>query len=155
LRDSIAWKWLDYEFTLGPTEFSFNDSTTIRKLYGGYRFNERWAIEAFSSRTTVNGDLAGFPITADYDITGLRGLAHFNAVFIGIGYWDADISLSSIYTSAFPGDDSDISFLLGGEWSFDDHWGFRLDYELFDADGSNQSDLEALSFGVHYGFGRQ
>jgi Outer membrane protein beta-barrel domain len=146
----------DFAFTLGPTSVSFSDSTTIRSLYGGYRFSERWAVEgSYGSTSTVHGDFSGFPLAFDYDINGLRGLAYFGTIFVGIGYWSADINLTSTYTSAFPGSDSDVSFILGGEWPFGNDWSVRIDYELFDIDGSSQSDPEAFSAAVHYRFGRR
>jgi hypothetical protein len=148
----------DYEFTLGPTSFSFSDSVAIRNLYGGYRFGERWAVEGFLSDTsTVNAAPTPFTsISLDYDILGVRGLAHFRNFFVGVGYWSADVDVSSNPpTSVFLSTDSDISVILGGEWSFKDNWGLRLDYELFDMDRSSQSDIEALSLGVHYNFGKR
>lgn len=148
---------LDFKYTVGPTPDSFSDNATAVKLYGGFRFNERWAVEGtYRSVSTVTGMLGGTAVSADYDSIGLRGLAHFGHLLVGIEYWNAgDVRKPAVFSGALPSNESDVALILGGEWSLNDDWGLRLEYELFDADSSSQSDASALSIGAHYKFGRR
>lgn len=156
---------LDYEEdAFGVT---FEDTALAYKLYGGYRFNETWALEGLYGNTSdlkwsAAGPLPGLgnvtaTLSGDYEILEVRGLAHIRAFFAGIGLWDAEVdatlSGSSTIFGAFSesasSSDSGLSLILGGQWDFE-LWRVRAEYELFDTESS--VDAYTLDLGVHYRF---
>ena len=148
----------DYEEDItGP--FSFSDTAAIYKLYGGYRFNKRWAVEGYlTTAARLKDELyIATPATADLKIAEVRGLAFFGNLFLGIGYWDSRFSTSTMLSGP---SNSDFSLVLGGEWP-KNKWNFRLEAEVFNTDeaawpfGSDHSiNATSLSFGAQYRFGR-
>jgi Outer membrane protein beta-barrel domain len=150
----------DYSHNLGGF-FRFSDTASIGSIYGGYRFNDRWAVEgSYGNTSTLTGRPFGIPLSADFAFMEVRGLAHFGNLYTGVGYWNSDVSRSGFSLGAPElRDDSDVSLLLGGEWSFRRDWTFRLEYELFDTRTLGMTDESTvnssrLSFGAHYRFGR-
>jgi hypothetical protein len=156
---------LDYEEdAFGLT---LDDTTLSYKIYGGYRFDETWAFEAYYGQTddlewTDAGNLPGLGtysarLAGDYDIVSLRGLAHFGWFVVGIGYWDADLSASLTGTSDFTGpfaesasgSDSGASLIAGGEWDLGG-WAIRAEFEYFDTEST--VDAYNLGIGVQFGF---
>lgn len=139
--------WFDYEES--DFGFVFSDSAPAARVYGGYRFTETWAFEAsYSSTADIKDAPFGFPVSANYDILEVRGLAHLGAFLVGLGYWDADISASAFGLSVSDSD-SGASAIFGGEWA-KNSWSFRIEYELFDTESS--VDAAVLGFGAHYRF---
>jgi hypothetical protein len=144
-----------------PTSLSFSDTAPLYKLYGGYRFNKRWAAEGYLATTaTLKDDLfPGIPAGADFDTIEVRGLAHFGRFLAGIGYWDTDFSSAAML--AGPGN-YNFSLIFGGEWLLND-WNFRLEAELFDTEDTDvpffnfhrSTNAASLSFGAQHQFGRR
>jgi hypothetical protein len=138
-----------------------DDTVPIVKLYGGFRFSERWAVEgSYSEPSTLKEDNFGFLTSADFKIMEIRGLAYFGPLFAGVGYWDADID-SGFPAAAvlFPNgrlqsDESDFSVILGGQWTLKNRWDLRLEYELFEVENSPIS-MSTLGIGGHFKFGRR
>jgi Outer membrane protein beta-barrel domain len=143
----------DEGFSIG----TFTDSGPIVKLYGGFRFNERWAVEGSFSRSSTLEDVFIFPgeppTRADFDIFEVRGLAHVSSFVAGVGFWDMTSSSSPPIYYALPRSDSGFSAVVGGQWSFKERWSFGLEYERFDTEGGR--DVTVSSFGAHYGFGKR
>jgi hypothetical protein len=150
---------------------SFSDSATAVELYGGYRFNEWFAIEGRYGATDTLGESATLqsifgPVPAelgiDFQFLTVNALGHIafdNLTLLGgIGYWDADIT--SEIDANVPGfgqvslefDDSDtgIRYTLGLEWAFDP-FALRVQYDLFDIDNA---DASMIGIGAHWVFGR-
>jgi hypothetical protein len=146
---------------------SIDDSTDIFRLYGGFRFDDTWAMEAHYGQS---GDLAWFEsitvpgsgsftadVTSDWRILQVRGIGHFRAFYGGIGYWDADVDLRAVVTDpdnnttdvAISDSDEGYAVIVGGEWEFRD-WAIRAEYEYFNTNSG--VDLSTLSFGGHFKF---
>jgi hypothetical protein len=150
---------LDYE----EEDFglTLEDTTLFYKVYGGYRFDETWAFEAYYGQTddlewTESGFDPGIGdysvrLAGDYDLREVRGLAHLDWFLIGLGYWDADLSASLSGTSDLTGpfsisesdSDSGASIIVGGEWDLDT-LAIRAELEYFDT----ESTVDAYTIGV-------
>jgi hypothetical protein len=150
---------LDYEEdAFGIT---LEDTTLFYKVYGGYRFDETWAFEAYYGQTDdLEWTDSGFDpslgdysarLAGDYDVLELRGLAHFDWFLVGLGYWDADLSASLSGTSDLTGpfsestsdSDSGASLIVGGEWDVGG-MAIRAEFEYFDT----ESTVDAYTIGV-------
>ena len=143
-----------FHWDQGGPLVSLSDTAPIVKLYGGFRFNDRWAVEgSYSNRSHLKDQTIG--IASDFQIIEVRGLAYLGNLFVGVGYWNADIVETRPFfpSAGFRDNDSDFSGILGGEWSFRNRWDLRLDYELFNVQ-NRAKDMSTLSFGAHYKFGR-
>jgi hypothetical protein len=87
----------------------------------------------------------------------VRGLAHLNAFFAGIGYWDADANVTLSVSSPSFGSlsasesvsDSGASVVLGGQWDLE-RVGIRVELEAYDMDDVEHA--YNLGVGVHYRF---
>ena len=151
---------------------SFSDSATAVKVYGGYRFNEWFAVEGSYGKT---GDLEetvplfappfgtlNAEVGANYEFLTVNALGHIAfekmSLFAGLGYWDADISVD--LTVNVPGfgqitdneTDSDDGTMLsaGLEWEFDS-LAVRGELDWFDVE---EADAFMVGVGVHWLFGR-
>lgn len=127
----------------------FSDSAASYKLYGGYRFSETWAFEgAYGSTSDLSDTVFGIPISADYDVLEVRGIAHLGTFLAGFGYFDADVSASA-FGESVSDSDSGATVIIGGEWARND-WRFRVEYEIFDTESS--VDAFVIGFGAHFRF---
>jgi hypothetical protein len=154
---------LDYE----ESDFglTFDDTALAYKVYGGYRFTETWAVEAYYGQTadlewSDSGSIPGVifaRLSGDYETIEIRALAYFNAFVVGIGYWDADLKATLSGTLSFSGpfsysasdSDSGASAILGGEWDID-QWSIRGEIEVFDTDSN--VDAYTVGVGLHFRF---
>lgn len=155
------------DFSESGFGFAIGDSTDLSRLYGGFRFDDRWAMEAHYGQS---GDLmwresATVPgtgtftadVSSSWRILEIRGIGHLGAFYGGLGYWDADVDFDLLLTDpgnqtvmfAFEDSDSGYAVILGGEWELRD-WALRAEYEYFDTDSG--VDLSALSIGAHFRF---
>lgn len=138
----------DYEETVEAFDVEFSDSTTAYRIFGGYRFNDNFALEAGWGAT---GDLEeaysdGVDtaiIRGDYEVLTLRGLAiaPFESVSLygGVGYYDATLDASAtvvgIGQMRFEGDDSGATLVGGLQFDFE-KVSIRGEYEWFDTDSN-------------------
>lgn len=139
---------LDYEETVEIFDLEFSDSTTAYRIFGGYRFNENFALEAGWGAT---GDLQetytdGFDtavIRGDYEVLTIRalGVAPFENVSLygGVGYYDAtlngSVSVIGVGQMGFEGDDSGATLVGGLQFDFG-KVSIRGEYEWFDTDSN-------------------
>jgi hypothetical protein len=156
---------LDYE----EKDFGviLEDKTMAYKVYGGYRFDERWTIEGSYGQTaslewSEFADIPGFgfvsaTLKGDYDVIEIRGLAHFDWFLVGLGYWDADLSATLSGNTSFAGpfdvwasdSDSGTSLIVGGEWHRD-KLVIRSELDYFDTDSA--IDVYTFGVGLHFRF---
>lgn len=138
----------DYEETVDAFGVEFSDSATAYRIFGGYRFNENFALEAGWGAT---GDLEetytdGFDtavIRGDYEVLTVRALAiaPFDSVSLygGVGYYDAtldgSVSIIGFLQESFEGDDSGATLVGGLQFDLD-KVSIRAEYEWFDTDSS-------------------
>jgi hypothetical protein len=141
-----------------------DDTALAYKVYGGYRFNDTWAVEgAFWQpdeltrfATQPAPGIVNATVRAQYDFLETRGLAHVKAFFAGIGYWEADLAANVDVNTTFgpfslPGADSDsgVSVVLGGQWDLE-RVGIRVEVEAYEMD--NVDSAYYYGVGVHYRF---
>ena len=155
----------DYEEDVFGSPY-FSDTAPAYKLFGGYRFNRRWAVEGYLGTTAILKEQVTIstPARIDFDIREIRGLAHFGSFLAGIGFRHVDFSTSPMLAGP---SSSKFSLIVGGEWS-KRKWDFRVEAEAFNTDDRilliNQFPFEqfplehstqatSLSFGALYKFG--
>jgi hypothetical protein len=151
----------------GDGSLALDDTALFYKVYGGYRFNDTWAVEGsygitdeLSESTTEIlppfGTLNA-TVSAEYDFLEARGLAHIKAFFAGIGYWEADLDATLDINTAITGpvsvevSDSDSGALIvfGGQWDLE-RVGIRVEAVAYDMD--NVDSAYNVGVGVHYRF---
>ena len=152
--------YLDYEQS--DAGLSMSDGTTAYRLFGGYRFNENFAVEGGWGTTSdlkdsvvVGGNT--FSVNGDYEIMTVRalGAVPFDMVslFGGVGFYDADQSVSLSINGAplgsFDGSDSGATVIGGVEFSLN-RVSLRAEYEWFDTDST--IDASVLGLGLLFSF---
>ena len=150
---------------------TLEDSAVSYRLYGGWRFSERFAIEGGLGQT---GDLewsdsivdpvlgaVSASLTADYSVKTVRAMFFLPVssvnLFAGLGLYDADTSVSFALsapgvtaTGSADGSDDGATLLTGLEWGLMDSLTFRGEFEWFDTESS--VDAYNLSLALHYRF---
>ena len=169
----------DYSVKLHNEGFPFaiSDAADATRLYGGWRVNENMAIEGSYGQTgALNwsdsisvrdsggrfgpGPRATIDAVArlDWTIAAVSILGHFNWLFVGIGWYDADGSFTFDTDCSCDlgilGTETDVAqsgFLLrlGAEWGFE-RWAIRGQYELHDTEGTVS--IDAISLGASFKF---
>ncbi len=153
---------------------SADDSDSGWKLYGGFQFNDYFALEAFYADLSffdisVSGtaDDGSGPVAYSAD-TGLdpRGFGVYGALMVPIGagfsvvgkaggiHWNADIPLSisgggSLADTSVGDDGTDFAWGGGLRYHVTDHVAVEVQYESFDI---LETDIELISGGVLVGF---
>jgi OOP family OmpA-OmpF porin len=133
---------------------SCDDEGSGFKIFGGYKFNQNFGVEAslvdlgeFSATGpggTASVGVDGFgvaavgmiPISQKFDIFGK----------VGIYMWDAS---GGGVASGISDDGSDIMFGAGVNWSILNRLGLRAEWERFDVDGD---DVDFISIGAQFNF---
>jgi len=131
-----------------------DDEDTGLKIFGGFKANENFAIEALwadlgeVSATGPGGTASisvdGFGIAA----VGIIPLGERFGIFgkVGAFMWDA----SGGGAASGVGDDgTDLMFGAGVSWNLTNHFGLRAEWERFDIDGD---DVDFLSVGAQFNF---
>jgi len=136
---------IDFSGDLLGTSISFDDSDTAFRVFGGWQFNEFFAVEGGyvdggTASETLN--VGGTDVDFDIDMTGfdlmLRGTLPMGESFYGFAeagmvFWDADFSATSGGSTASDSDSGD-DFAYGAGFGFDfsDNAGVRVEYVLYD-----------------------
>jgi Outer membrane protein beta-barrel domain len=150
------------------------DEVTIRKLMGGFEFNEHLALEINYGKTddirqsgTENvppfGDVTG-NLVLDFTITSLTALGQlpfeWGALLAGLGYFSSENDFTDTLTSdccdpsVIGGTirDEGLTGLLGIEWRFGrfgTRYAVRLEYQWWDI---SDADSSAAGLTFSYGF---
>ncbi len=135
-----------------------DDSDTGFKLFGGYRFNENWAVEGFyadfgapeddflgivSTEITGYGAqiVGAFPVSDQVELFGKFG-------FIS---WDEDFSVLGIVANSDDGED--LTYGIGVTFNVNEQVSIRGEWEFYDiADSAGDIDVDLLSVGIEYKF---
>ena len=133
-------------------ERGIDDDDTGGKIYGGYRFNDYFAVEGNYYDFGDNADgrnelgidgvglaaIGSIPLSDQFSIFGK----------VGIHSWDADIS--GPIAGRFSDDsDEDVFYGIGLEYEFNQHWNIRGELERYEVD---DFDLDVASVGITYLF---
>lgn len=133
-------------------DFGLDDDTTGGKIYGGYRFNEYFAVEASYfdfgelenrvSSLEIDGfgisAVGSYPVTSKLEIFGK----------LGVQYWDAD-ARGPIVQGLNDDSDTDAFYGIGVRYSITDSISIQAEAERYEIE---DIDLDAASIGVSYKF---
>lgn len=147
---------------------SVDDSDTAWKIFGGYRMNANFGLEAaymdygtISADSIVTAPSAG-TVGIDLDTTawlldavGYLPLGSGFEVFgkLGVALWDIEGSVSaagggSSFSGSADDDGSDFHFGVGASYALTDNIGVRAEWERVNAD----DDLDAWTVGAQMSF---
>jgi OOP family OmpA-OmpF porin len=157
----------------GTSSISDRDRDGAWKLYGGYRFNQWFALEGgyfdlgkfgYTATTVPAGTLRGdirvkglnldvvgtYPLTPQFSVFGRLGATHSRTegAFSGTG---AVVTASQTRASS-----TDAHVGLGFGYAFNNSWAMRLEGERQRIDDSvgNKGHIDLFSIGVVYTFGQ-
>ncbi len=132
----------------------FSDQPFSIKVFGGYEFNEKFALDVayFSTLQDAEDDVLGVPIDLSLDGFTIRAVGAYptsdNFSILGsIGFWDGDAEASVFGASASAGDDG-ITLGVGGKYRFKSV-SIRGEFEWFDSDDT----IWTILVGVQVNFG--
>jgi OOP family OmpA-OmpF porin len=133
---------------------SCDDEDTGFKIFGGYKANEHFAIEALWAdlgEVSVSGPGGSLSLSVDGFGAAAVGILPLNEKFglfgkIGMFMWD--ISGGGLASGASD-DGTDIMFGAGVNWNLTQKFGLRAEWERFDVDGD---DVDFLSIGAQFNF---
>lgn len=141
------------------------------KLFGGYRFHENFAVEAFyadfgeidldlAAGDTVEGMVALVPIDFNIDAQSFGASAILLLPVsdevdffgkLGIHSWDVDANLSGGGITVDADDNgTDAFFGVGASFAPTENVSLRLEYEAYLFDGSNDLGLTTLGLELHF-----
>jgi opacity protein-like surface antigen len=142
--------------TIEVDEVDFDESDTAFKIFGGYQFNENFAVELTyldggAPEMTVSGP--GVTGSVEAEVTGLNAavlgripLASTFAIFGKIGLTSYDVEATGRVNNQVivSGSDSseEITYGVGGAFSFGPSFEMRAEYEMADI---NDGDYSLLS----------
>jgi OmpA-OmpF porin, OOP family len=137
----------------------FDESDTSFKVFGGYSFNQHFAVELgyfdggsqeadFGFGDSVSVELGGLVASAVGRLPMGESFALFGKV--GFASYDAEVTgrVNGVVVIQEDGSDEDITYGVGGEFDFG-QFGLRAEYELLDVDGA---DVTMLSVGGFFRF---
>jgi OmpA-OmpF porin, OOP family len=146
------------EASVEVNEASFDGSDTSFKVFGGYAFNQHFAVEA-AWFDGGKADESFGPATVEVELSGLNasavGRLPLGNVFtlfgkVGFATYDAEISVRAPGQSlSEDGSDEDLSYGVGGDFRFGRAFGLRAEYEVVDA---SDAEFNVLSVGGVYRF---
>ncbi|HWH47918.1 MAG TPA: outer membrane beta-barrel protein [Burkholderiales bacterium] len=133
---------------------SCDDKDTGLKIFGGFKFNPNFGVEAsWVDLGEVSASGPGGSASVEVDGFGVAavGMIPINPQFgvfgkLGAYMWDATGGGAA---SGASDDGTDIMFGAGVNWNFSSHFGLRAEWERFDIDGD---DIDFLSIGAQYNF---
>ncbi len=136
-----------------------DDSDTGFKLFGGYRFNENWAVEGFyadfgAPESTPFGIPASTEITGyGAQIVGAFPVSDQVELFGKFGFisWEEDFSVLGIVAGSDDGED--LTYGIGVTFNVSEQVSIRGEWEFYDiADSFGDIDVDLLSVGFEYKF---
>ena len=139
---------------LGGPGISCDDEDTGLKIFGGFKFNPNFAVEASwvdLGEVSASSPLGSASVEVDGFGVAAVGMIPINPQFsvllkVGAYMWDAS---GGGLASGSSDDGTDVMFGAGVGWSFTNNFGVRAEWERFDIDGD---DIDFLSVGAQYNF---
>jgi OOP family OmpA-OmpF porin len=150
---------VDFSGDIDGTLFSFDDSDTAFRVFGGWQFNENFGLEAGyvdGGSATETFNIEGTDVDVDIDVTGidllLRGILPMGESFFafaqaGVIFWDADFKASALGTSESDSDSGeDLAYGAGIGFNFSENAGVRAEYMIYDISGTDVDSILASIF---------
>ncbi len=156
-RIGIAAIFPDFQDDVADADYE--DSSVGVKFYAQYQFNDWFGLEGAWHDTGELEDLspaAGSELGLSFDGFSLQGLAYLPwktedlQAYLKAGYFDFDDELTVGGDVVSSGSESGVVAGAGAIWSVSDRFGFRADFDWFNAD---VGDLWTINLGVEYYFG--
>jgi len=136
-----------------------DDSDTGFKIFGGYDFNQYFAVEVSyldlgEASASEAGDSLSVGVTAlTASAVGRLPLSDMFALYGKLGYASYDVNvdfnIAGFGSGSGSDSDSDLIYGVGGALSFGGNFEARLEYEAINVDGG---DLNMISIGGLYRF---
>ncbi len=136
-----------------------DDSDTGFKLFGGYRFNENWAVEGFyADFGEPEGTPFGIPVSTEITGFGAQIVGAFPVsdqveLFGKFGFisWEEDFTVGGFGTSSDDGED--LTYGIGVTFNVSEQVSIRGEWEFYDiADAAGDIDVDLLSVGFEFSF---
>jgi len=150
---------------------SADDSDTVFKIFGGWKFTPNWAVELAyveGGEYTASGtDSSLGTADAKIDVSGFNlaalGILPISEKFsvqgkVGIFFWDQDATANSTVfgSESFSESGNDPMFGVGATWNFSKQFGLLVEYEKFldvgNKDTTGESDVDVLSASLVFNF---
>ena len=117
----------------------FSDSPISGKVFGGYEFNDNFAVDVayFSTIDDASDDVLGIPIDLSLDGFTIRAVGAYPtsdkfSLLGSVGYWDGEAEASAFGISESASDDG-ITLGVGGKYRFGSA-SIRGEFEWFDSE---------------------
>ena len=147
------------EGTVKVDSVDFDESDTSFKVFGGYSFNQNFAIELAyldggDAEMSIGNSAVGVELSGlNASAVGSIPLGDVFTLFGKIGFmsYDAEVSARVGGSTVFSekGSDEDISYGIGGAFSFGKSFSLRAEYEMLDA---SDAEFNVLSIGGSFRF---
>jgi OOP family OmpA-OmpF porin len=161
---------------INTTGFSTDEKDTGWKIFGGYKVNRNFAVEAaymdvgnFDAKTTASIPSLGIgatPLTLTFKVKDLFNIAAVGilpitnqfSVFGKLGgyYAKTEIRASAVSTASNSDTNTNLFFGIGVGYDFTRNFGLRAEWERFNKVGDKeetfQGDVDFFSLGVVYRF---
>ena len=166
---------LDYEDA--GYRIDFSDTTTITKIYSGFRFSEKFAVEGyFSGSADIDSNVAGAiggivpneggpgfgggvftgNFSGDFDVLEVRVIAHTRRAYFALGLFSSDFeavfsgnSVLGPFRTSISDSEGGYTLAIGLQWDLD-NISIRGEYEYFDM--SSPADATIIGASAHYRF---
>lgn len=117
----------------------FSDTPFSVKVFGGYEFNEYFAVDVayFSTLEDASDDIFGIPVDISLDGFTIRAVGAYptsdNFSLLGsVGFWDGDAEASGFGSTASASEDG-LTLGVGGKYRFESV-SIRAEFEWLDSD---------------------
>ena len=132
----------------------FSDSPISGKVFGGYEFNENFAVDVayFSTLEDASDDVLGIPLDISLDGFTIRAVGAYPtsdkfSLLGSVGYWDGEAEASALGIGASASEDG-ITLGVGGKYRFESV-SIRGEFEWFDSDDT----IWMILVGIQVNFG--
>jgi OOP family OmpA-OmpF porin len=143
------------EASVEVSDAGFDGSDTSFKVFGGYTFNQHFAVEATYFDGGSAEERAG-PVVVGVDVSGLMASAvgrlpvgESVTLFgkLGFAKYDAEVSArANGFSASDDVGDEDLSYGIGGEFRFSPTFGLRAEYEIVDVSDGEFNNLSVGGF---------
>lgn len=163
-------------------ESSLDDSDTTWSIFGGYKVNQYFAVEAgyldlgaVEYRAKANVLFPGFGTTTlnsgiDVEVTGFTvaaiGSLPLGEMFdiharLGLLFSETEVTVSisdrfGRFSDSDSASDTDVFYGAGVTWHMGDSWALNLDYLLYkdvgNEDETGETDMDSVTLGLAYNF---
>jgi OmpA-OmpF porin, OOP family len=147
------------EASVEVDDVDFDGSDTSFKVFGGYSFNQHFALELAyfdggNADERIGAGVVGVELSGlNASAVGRLPVGENFSLFgkVGFASYDAEVTARVNGQTLFAedGSDEDLSYGVGGEFRFGPSFGLRAEYEMVDASGA---EFTLMSIGGSFRF---